>query len=752
MNNVMVSEGLAELPYAGGAPFNLHDTISVPNNEQGKDEPVSIENAKVKGDSLIVHIDRLRGDVFLMDIRGNLKRPVRVSYEALQISIQENEIEHFGRMQRNRKVQFEDLTPKQQKKAEVRFAVIQSIGDLDDFFANHYGKGIIKEVARKHKITQVTVYKILWAYLYNERNYASLGKGLGKYANSVPKKERTITKPLGRRSSDEILFGLETRKILTNKDFQNFEWCINIFKTNAEGSPQTLMAAFQEMLNERYVIKTGVRDNSLAARTGRNNDYKSFEEKDKPSWNQFYYWLRKTLGPKITRLKNSKFTKAEQHSNLNGRKGNAYANIVNAFQRLEIDETPFDEEIVSESGEHLGKPTVYLIRCARTGYILGFHSTLAPPSVEQASIALYQCFRSRASWLNYLGLPEFIDDWEETGPGTVLVADNAEFDTIKAEHIFETLNMRLDKTKPASGNDKPYVETSFKQAVGLLPNLSKGHRSSSPEKQRRNSARNKASLTIEEVNLILMENIIHFNNKKINENIDLPREAIADGVPGIPRDILRWYENQMKSERSTNYSDEDLRLALLPRSTVSAQQKGLYLRGQTQKLFYHSDVINGMGYQDRAGRGANKSEVFVCTYDPNDVSKIWVHVNGEMIEAHIDENKNRYVGLGQKERDALDKRQRENELSASQEEADSLANLHHFTKDLTRKADKRRKANQGNRTTNKSEVTENRKLKQSRIESPLKAPDSDVPLSNQDSGHNKNNNTTTKHTSWRDEE
>lgn len=753
-NSMMVTQSAGAFPMEVCAPINKFEVIKLTEDDYGDVEPVVIGGTEILADSLIVHIDLVRGAAFLMNIRTKPKKPKKVAITDLVEAIQRKEVIKVSSFKRSRTVHLDDLSEKELQLASKRFAVIKTIGDLDEFFANNYGKGIIVDAAEKHGYTEPHVYNIIWTYLYNECCYASLGKGLGESATRVPKKERNVTKPLGRRSDIEKLLGEPTRKMLTPEDFENFRWAVKQLTSNTKLRLRSFFATYDHMINKRYSYLTGVYDNSLVADTGSDSDNESFEEHLKPSYGQFYYWLTKEYGPKKTALRNAQMTNAECNNNFNGHHGHAFTNLINVGQRLEFDETPFDEELVSsfDATKRVGKITLYVLRCAVTRYIFSFHVTFSAPSVEQAATALYQCFRSKADWLESLGLPEYIDEWKHTGLPESLAVDNAEFNNTKSEYIAKTLGIRLDFSKSGQGKDKPFVESAFKILVGNLPNLSRGHKSESPSEQRSNTARRYASLIRQELVKILMETIIHHNNFHINKHIQLPREATDDGVSRIPKDLFRWSVENSKSCLRTNYTDEDLRKSLLPRGDVTVYKKGIRLLGMGHEVWFSSNEIRSLGYQNRPAKGRSKSSRFKCSYDPDNLSKIWIYIENEVFEAVLNEKYERYKGLNREERAALNLKQLENEHEARQAQANSKARLFHSTQNTVSKAEKRRKANQGNLTASNSETTENRKFDHSHDVSPMHATDSDVPLSNQDSGHNKNNNTTTKHTSWKDEE
>ncbi|REG81947.1 hypothetical protein [Marinomonas pollencensis] len=222
-NSTLAAQNFGSLPIEVCDPFNKFEVIKLKESNYGEVDPVVIGATEILADSLIVHIDHDRGVAFLMNIRTKPKRPKKVAITDLNEAIQSKEVIRVRSFKRSRKVHLDDLSDRELQLARERFAIIESIGDLHEFFGNNYGKEIITGVAEDHDYSKTHVYNILWTYLYNECSYASLGKGLGDAATRIPKKERNITKPLGRKSNKEKRLGVATRKMLMPEDFENLD-------------------------------------------------------------------------------------------------------------------------------------------------------------------------------------------------------------------------------------------------------------------------------------------------------------------------------------------------------------------------------------------------------------------------------------------------------------------------------------------------------------------------------------------------
>ena len=739
----------ALIPSISAVTLSLYDGIKVPDG--GYDD---CNGLVLKEDSVIVYISQARNHVFLMGIRGTLKRPKRYELDQLQAAIMDNKVkltETFTPI--NARTPFDLLNEKQKEKASTRYAMIEDIvNDPEALFYGSYGQNNVEKAAKKFGVSSVKIYQILWSYLYGNRKISALAFGIGKYANHVPK-ERVITKPLGRPSQITLDSGMETRKILDEIDYENFEWAAKVYGANGDISAETIRASYDIMLYEHYVESIALLENKDLPASKSRDDVTIKPEIECPSFGQYYYWLRKRNGYKHNAYRNSILPISENFKDFAGRKGDAYANIIGFGQRFELDETPFDEELTSKifPGKKLGKATLYMLVDAHTDYIGGFYFTFGHPSVLEVSNALYQCFRDRRSWLGSIGCLEYLDEWEELSPPMTLVVDNAEFNNSLSESIVKGLNITIEFGKPGCGNDKPFIESLFSRTKGYLPHLSKSHKPVSHNGQRTNSARKNAFLTIQEANRILMENCIVHNNYQTNHSKELPREIIEDGVPARPRDLVRWAIKNGNSYLQPKVSDEELRCALLSQGKVTVEQGNIKLLGQSRKLYYVSPQILQLGLQDRPYKGKSRSHSFECRFNQHDTSKIWVYIDGTEYEAHLDQNLNRYEGMDAFERENLDKLERFNNAKVRQQELNAKATQYHNTKRILKEALEDAK-NIDSPNASAQKVRENRKLEYENTIAPLaQLPTPDLPQPFLNKGNN-NNNKPTKKTSFRDEE
>ncbi len=739
----------ALIPSTSVVTLSLYDGIKVPVGGY-----VGCNGLVLNEDSVIVYISLERNHVFLMGIRGSIKKPKRFELDQLQMAIKENQVklsDTFIPLQA--KTPYALLNEKQKETASRRFAMIENIvNDLEELFYGSYGQNKVKKAAKKYGVSTVTIYKYLWSYLYANKKISALAFGVGKYANHIVK-ERVITKPLGRPSRDTLDSGVETRKILDERDYANFEWALKLYGANGDTSAETIKASHEIMLYEHYAESIVLLDNK-ALPTSKGREVVTIKpEEECPSFGQYYYWLRKLNGYKHIAYRNSILPISENFKDFAGRKGDAYANIIGLGQRFELDETPFDEELTSKifPGKKLGKATLYMLVDAYTDYIVGFYFTFGYPSVLEVSNALYQCFRDRRSWLESIDCLEYLDEWEEITPPMTLVVDNAEFNNSLSESIVKGLNVKIEFGKPGCGNDKPYIESLFSRTKGYLPHLSKAHKPVSQNGQRTNSARKHAFLTIQEVNRILMENCIVHNNYQINHSKELPREIIEDGVPPRPRDLVRWAIENGNSYIQPKVSDKELRCALLSQGKVTVKQGNIEFSGHSGKLYFVSPQVLQLGLQDRPYKGKSRSHTFECRFNPHDVSKIWVYIDGVEYDAFLDQNLNRYEGMDAFERESLDQLERLNNAKVRQEELNAKASQYHNTKSILKEA-RENVENIDSPNASAQKIRENRKLEHENTTAPLaQLPTPELPQPTLDDGNN-NNNKPTKKTSFRDEE
>lgn len=674
------------------------------------DYPITIGQQSISEDMLIIYVDYYNDAVFLINVRSTPKSPIRVSYSALMLSLSclDIEVSHFSwepRVIRS----FDSLSQKEQKKVMERYRIIAPlIEDLEGYLYRRYKSYSISRIASEHGMSRQTVTDYLLAFFYYGKRKNALCLPVGKEIQRE-KRARCLRVKQGRPNETGVLEG----KLLTEMDIQYFKRITKQMECNTGANIRTYVDAYKIMIQSFYYDEKTILDATTSRVRGKRYDLTLLPQTEIPTYRQFTYWIQKTYGHKKIRLKNACLPSSEQQKDFNGRKGNAYANIIAPGQLYEIDETPFDEELISHLSTsdniiHLGKPTVYIIKDVFTRYIVGFYATLDTPSYDTLRKALFNSCRDRKSWLKSIHCEDFLEEWENMGLPTTILVDNAELNNNKSEGLITDLDVTVSFTRPGRGDDKPFVESTFNSLTAFLPSLSKGHKRAGKLAQRRNDARGQAVFTLDDLNFLLMEYCCYANNHKVHNGINLDLEMVKAGISKIPNQMLKWgLKNRPGYMR--HIEEKELTMKLLPRGEVSVRQKGVYLKDI--RLLYTSPDILSSGLQDRSSVGSNKSNTFPCRYDPSNLDRIYVEVDGNSHVCELDENLRLFEGKSMKEikliKNHLKKVNLIDELNSRKEESSVAATTKGVVDRAKQAFDQRRRG-----TADISDIRKNRQVEQ----------------------------------------
>ena len=136
-----------------------------------------------------------------------------------------------------------------------------------------------------------------------------------------------------------------------------------------------------------------------------------------------------------------------------------------------------------------------------------------------------------------------------------------------------------------------------------------------------------ACLTIDDFRKVLLRCIIHYNTRRKLKKLSYTSEMLAQGIKPIPSELWN-YGRKQDGANLISVDQESLRLTLLPRTTGNFSRKGL--------------LANGLRYKrENCTERFLKCENCVVSYDPNDVSKVWLFESGVYLEFELIER--RYI-------------------------------------------------------------------------------------------------------------
>lgn len=389
------------------------------------------------------------------------------------------------------------------------------------------------------------------------------------------------------------------------QDEKNMRWALNkFFYTQRKNSLQT---AYTLMLKEKYCNSSGL----LLP--------------DYPTIHQFRYFYRKHKNMQTFYISRDGLKNYQRNNRpLTGNGIQEFAPVV-GFGML--DATVCDIYLVNEAGGVVGRPILTACIDAYSSLCCGYSLSWEGGVYSLRSLML-NVISDKTRLCQKHGIKIQPEDWNCNALPGVLVTDMGK------EYISDTfgqitdLGVTVENLPPYRPELKGAVEKFFDVIQGLFKPYLKGKGVVDPDYQERGAHdyRKDARLTMADFENILLHCIIYYNNRRIIKNFPFTDTMLKSGIKPYANEIWNYGLNQAGA--NTIQVDRDsLILTLLPRTAGRFSRKGFVVNG----LRYKNDI-----YTERFLVGGNA----IATYNPDDVSVVWLLENGaytpfELIESRF---------------------------------------------------------------------------------------------------------------------
>ena len=219
------------------------------------------------------------------------------------------------------------------------------------------------------------------------------------------------------------------------------------------------------------------------------------------------------------------------------------------------------------------------------------------------------------------------EEWDcDQLPGIMVTDRGAEYCSGTFEQLSE-LGVTVVNLPIYRSELKEIIEKFFDLVQGYYKPYLKGKGVIEPDYQQRGAHdyRLDACMTLEDFRKVLLRCIIHYNTKRKLGSIAYTSEMIVQEIKPYPNKLWNYGKRQ-QGANLISADNEKLKLALLPRATGTFSRKGLAVNG----LRYKRD-----GCTERLLKGGS----CVVSYDPDNVSTVWLLENGEYIEFELIESR-----------------------------------------------------------------------------------------------------------------
>ena len=378
-------------------------------------------------------------------------------------------------------------------------------------------------------------------------------------------------------------------------DEKNFKWGLNKYFYSSK--KLSLRQAYKYLIKEKYVGNDGE------------------IVKKHPTFHQFKYFYYKTRSESNFII--SRWGKGEYSRNFRPLLGDGVRDYCSSIGYGMLDSTTLDIYLVNDFGELVGRPIMTACIDAFSslclGYSIGFDG-----GINSLRKLMINVVSDKVDYCKKFGIDICKEEWNSHWLPHKLITDKGR------EYVGETFSQITDlgveviNLEPFRPDLKSIVERFFGLVQSYFKKelIDKGVVLKDFGDRGAIDYRKKACLTIEEFEKILLLCIIHYNSGR---TIELP-----NGISGISSCASSLWNYQLDRNKDSliDVDVELLRLTLLPRTKATFRRDGLRVNG----LRYRA-----VGFTNEYLKG----EVCNVTFDPDDVSYVWLFKDDEYVKFEL---------------------------------------------------------------------------------------------------------------------
>ena len=378
------------------------------------------------------------------------------------------------------------------------------------------------------------------------------------------------------------------------KEQKLMRWALNkYYYTQRQNSLKT---AYLYLLKEKYLDSNG------------------FLIENHPSYYQFRYFYRKTKSEQNYLISRKGLTDYQRNYRpLLGEGVSGFANHVGVAM---LDSTICDIYLVDENGNLLGRPILTACVDAYSQLCCGFALTWQG-GVSSLRELMQNVIANKVEFCKQYGVIIENNTWDCCElPGVMMTDRGTEYCSDNFEQISE-LGVTVVNLPSYRPELKGVVEKFFDLVQSYYKPFLKGKGVIEPDYQQRGAHdyRLDACLTLEDFQKVILRCIVHYNSKRKLSNISYTQDMLDKGVKPFPNELWNFGRTQPGSNL-ISVDHENLKMTMKPRTFGEFTRKGLKANG----LRYKCD-----GFTERYLKG----DSCVISYDPNDVSYVWLVEKGK---------------------------------------------------------------------------------------------------------------------------
>ena len=398
------------------------------------------------------------------------------------------------------------------------------------------------------------------------------------------------------------------------KERKWMRWALNkYFYTQRANSLRT---AFLYLLKEKYTDENGL--------------LKAVH----PSFYQFRYFYRKTRNEQSFLISRKGLT--EYQRNYRPLLGEGIHEFAPNVGTAMLDSTICDIYLVDEVGNLLGRPILTACVDAYSQICCGFTLTWEG-GMKSLRELMQNVITDKVGHCKQHGILIRNEEWNcNQLPGVLMTDRGMEYCSENFEQLSE-LGVTIVNLPSYRPELKGIVEKFFDIVQYYYKPYLKGKGVIEADFQQRGAHdyRMDACLTLEDFRKVLLRCIVHYNSKRKLSSVSYTSDMIDNQVKPYPNELWNYGKAQLGANL-ISVDCEKLRMALLPRTSGQFSRRGLLVNG----LRYKKD-----GYTEYYLKG----EKCVASYNPDDVSNVWLVENGKYIRFDLIESRFKNKSLSEVE-------------------------------------------------------------------------------------------------------
>ena len=395
-----------------------------------------------------------------------------------------------------------------------------------------------------------------------------------------------------------------------SKEQKWMRWALNkFFYTSRENSLRT---AYLYLLKEKYLDKEGKL------------------KEDHPSFYQFRYFYRKTRSEQNFLISRKGLTDYQRnHRPLLGEGIHEYAPNVGTAM---LDSTICDIYLTDEVGTLIGRPILTACVDAYSQMCCGYALTWEG-GMKSLRELMQNVITDKVEHCKQHGILISNEEWNcNQLPGVLMTDRGMEYCSENFEQLSE-LGVTIVNLPSYRPELKGVVEKFFDIIQSYYRPYLKGKGVIEADYQQRGAHdyRLDACLTLEDFKKVLLRCIINYNTKRKLGSINYTSELIEQEIKPYPNRLWNYSKTKPGANLIT-VNQKTLKMTMLPRSTGTFSRRGLSVNG----LRYKRD-----DYTEQFLKGGS----CVVSYDPDNVSCVWLFESGVYVEFDLIERRYKHKSV-----------------------------------------------------------------------------------------------------------